>query len=74
MLQARGVPVSDSTTGSTIAFGPGALDVQSISTYNWQACILPTHYYDSIAGNDAPAISEIIQPQTGLVATFAQTG
>lgn len=74
MLQARGVPVSDSVAATTIAFGPGAIDIQSIATYKWTASITPLHFYDSVEGNDTVLVSEFVQPQTGQIGTFLQTG
>lgn len=65
----RGIPVNDQTNTDEIDFGFCALDVQNVTTYEWEAPIAPWKYNDVIVSSADVQDIKIIQPQTGAVTT-----
>lgn len=65
----RGIPVNDSTNTDEIDFGFCALDVQNVTTYEWEACPSPWKFNDVVTSSADIQAIKIIQPQTGGVTT-----
>lgn len=65
----RGIPVNDQTNTDEIDFGFCALDVQNVTTYDWECPPAPYKYNDVITSSADVQDIKIIQPQTGAVTT-----
>jgi len=67
----RGVVVNDATTKTDIGLSGGALDIQTLETYDWVSPATPYHFNDNFINSADVEIGsyDIIQPQTGVVTT-----
>jgi len=67
-IQARSIPVNETGEAPTlINWGPGALNIQEVRTYEWVASPMPNHYADYFSDTSTLEDISIIQPQTGAV-------
>jgi len=66
-IQARSIPVNENEQINLINWGPGALNIQEVRTYEWVASPMPYHCADYFADTSAIPNPIIIQPQTGVI-------